>query len=116
MNKRPVISSIIAIRLRLHARSEGKGFREINKMMAGFNQSTIVLASAQTGVAIPDWETDGESDDEIDYSLGTVEAAQTIAAVVGEDKTLIQRLLDFLKSEQGQALIKFLFSLLIGLI
>lgn len=115
MNKRPVISSLIAIRLRLYARSEGKSFREINQMMSGFSQSTITLAAAQTETEIPDWQLEDE-DEEIDYSLGTSEEAQLIASVVAEDKTLIQRLLDFLKSEQGQALIKFLFSLLIGLI
>lgn len=89
--------SLFNIRLRmatrLALRKEGKGFMEIQELMSGFTDDLPQVAAGMCGVAIP---------------------AEFGAEAIG-DGSILKAILDFLKSEQGQALIKMILMLLMGL-
>lgn len=82
--------SLFAIRAktRLELRKAGYNFRQINDVIDSVDDIAVQAAAAQANV-----------------SLGAI-----------GDGTLIQAILDFLKSEQGQALIAALVKMLIALI
>jgi hypothetical protein len=96
--------SLFNVRLRIATRLElrgmGKGFWEIQEAMSNFTDDLPEVAAREAGVSIP----------------------PQLMAVPGEgfgaigDGTILKAIMDFLKSEQGQALIKILVSLLIAAI
>ena len=82
---------LLKLRVRAGLRAQGKGFAEINHLMDGWDDELPTMAAA----LLPDAEQ---------------------AAAVGAlgDGTLIQALIDFLKSPAGKALIEMLIKLLLG--
>jgi hypothetical protein len=84
---RPLFYSLTRLQTRLALRKEGYGFFEINGIL------------------------DGAEDEVIDAALV---ASGGVPVALG-DGSILKAIMDFLKSEQGQALIKILLGLLVGL-
>lgn len=97
-----VFHNLIGIRLRLAMVAKGIGFWDRQRAMANYSPDMIPIAEGMCGTTVP---------------------AQFLAEPVADgavgalgDGTILQAIIDFLKSPAGQALIQALLALLIGLI
>lgn len=82
---------LLKLRVRTALRAQGKSWSEVNGIMDGWDDS------------LPDMAATMLPDDAKDAAVGAL-----------GDGTLIQALIDFLKSPAGQALIAMLIKLLLG--
>lgn len=82
---------LLKLRVRAGLRAQGKGFSEINSIMDGWDDELPSIAAGM---------------------LPEAESAAAVGAL--GDGTLIQALIDFLKSPAGQALVQLIIKLLLG--